>query len=482
MKVKSKIWLTGLSLVIAVAGIFWFGPSDQKIVHGMIIATEVPYEVDLINDNLGIDGRYIPGSRIVALDSEPGDSHEPLVLTDGFYSARSPEVSYSGDQLVFSGQKSEGDAWQVYTLDLRSFELFQVTQGKDYCTDPAWLPDGRIAYSMLVDAGFIRPIHVLYACKPDGSDEKRLTFHPNSSFSASVFADGRILIQSEQRYPENGTRQMLALRTDGTKSELFFKNDLDAIPVSRAWEALDGYVYFIEKGQNGSGSGHLASVAQGYPMSSYNKILYNLETDFHSLYPMIDGDLMIASRESAEQPFCLSIFNIEDSSTTDQIFSYYGWHLIEPVIVEVRPVPLQLPTIVDETKNKGTLLCLDVDLSMDDPVNIKHGKKETEVIRIFGLNEMLGEIPVEEDGSFYIEIDADTPVRFQTVNAQGELLRGHSAWIWVRPNEKRSCIGCHEDHELAPENKVPDALYAGLVSLPEGKRTQAIVLNEKRFE
>ena len=77
--------------------------------------------------------------------------------------------------------------------------------------------------------------------------------------------------------------------------------------------------------------------------------------------------------------------------------------------------------------------------------------------------------------SFYIELDADMPVRFQTIDKDGEVLRGPSAWIWLRPGERRSCIGCHEDRELAPENKVPEALYTGIVSLPQGTRTESIV-------
>ena len=67
----------------------------------------------------------------------------------------------------------------------------------------------------------------------------------------------------------------------------------------------------------------------------------------------------------------------------------------------------------------------------------------------------------------------------ESTTAASWAVRGPSSWIWIRPGEKRSCIGCHEDPELAPENKVPDALYAGLISLPDGTRTEAIVLNGK---
>jgi hypothetical protein len=204
----------------------------------------------------------------------------------------------------------------------------------------------------------------------------------------------------------------------------------------------------------------------------------NLKGDFHSLYPDMNGDVLVSYREAEGKPFGLYAYDFENSTPEELVYTNDEFHIIEPVMVEIRPVPLKLPAIVDETKEKGTLLCLNTDLSMDSVTHSEKADRKTKKVQIFGLEGMLGELLVEEDGSFYIEIDADTPVRFQTLDANGEILRGPSSWIWVRPNEKRSCMGCHEDRELAPENKVPDALYAGIVKLPEGERAEAIILNE----
>jgi hypothetical protein len=205
----------------------------------------------------------------------------------------------------------------------------------------------------------------------------------------------------------------------------------------------------------------------------------NSNLEFHSLYPCSDGTLLVSCRESGKQPFGLYTFNAGNATRTSLVYLNDGSHIIEPVVLESHPLPRKLPLSVDMAKEKGTLLCLNTDLSIDPVKSVDNEDGKTEKVQVWGMEGMLGEAPVEKDGSFYIEIDADTPVRFQTLNSKGEVLRGPSSWIYVRPNEKRSCIGCHEDPELAPENKVPEALYAGRVSLPEGKRTEAIVLNEK---
>ncbi|MGB2985039.1 MAG: hypothetical protein WBE26_04075, partial [Phycisphaerae bacterium] len=70
---------------------------------------------------------------------------------------------------------------------------------------------------------------------------------------------------------------------------------------------------------------------------------------------------------------------------------------------------------------------------------------------------LLGQVPVEEDGSFHIEVPADVPVQLQTLDANGMALRS-CGWIWVKHHEPRGCIGCHEDPELTPENRFVQAL------------------------
>ena len=65
---------------------------------------------------------------------------------------------------------------------------------------------------------------------------------------------------------------------------------------------------------------------------------------------------------------------------------------------------------------------------------------------------LLGEAPVEADGSFHIDIPADLPVQLQILDDDGMAL-STCGWIWTRPREFRGCIGCHEDPELTPENR-----------------------------
>ncbi|MHC4737089.1 MAG: HzsA-related protein, partial [Planctomycetota bacterium] len=86
---------------------------------------------------------------------------------------------------------------------------------------------------------------------------------------------------------------------------------------------------------------------------------------------------------------------------------------------------------------------------------------------------VLGEIDIEEDGSFNIEIPANTPIELQTLDAEGMALQSCS-WIWAKNHEPRGCIGCHEDGELTPENTLAKSVTRPSIKLtlpPERRRT-----------
>ena len=84
---------------------------------------------------------------------------------------------------------------------------------------------------------------------------------------------------------------------------------------------------------------------------------------------------------------------------------------------------------------------------------------------------LLGELPLAEDGSYQVQLPANTPVQLQLVDADGLALRS-SAWLWVRNHDAQGCVGCHEDRERTPPNRLVKALQAAapVLDLPPDKR------------
>ncbi|MHC4212108.1 MAG: HzsA-related protein, partial [Planctomycetota bacterium] len=71
---------------------------------------------------------------------------------------------------------------------------------------------------------------------------------------------------------------------------------------------------------------------------------------------------------------------------------------------------------------------------------------------------VLGTTPLAADGSFFIEIPADRIFHFQILDADREVVGNQLIWMFARPGETKSCIGCHEKRDNATlPNHFPQA-------------------------
>lgn len=57
---------------------------------------------------------------------------------------------------------------------------------------------------------------------------------------------------------------------------------------------------------------------------------------------------------------------------------------------------------------------------------------------------ILGTVPVEEDGSAYFEVPANTFVYFQLLDGQKRMIHSMRSGINLQPGETQGCVGCHE--------------------------------------
>ena len=84
----------------------------------------------------------------------------------------------------------------------------------------------------------------------------------------------------------------------------------------------------------------------------------------------------------------------------------------------------------------------------------------------FEMTQVLGYAPIEPDGSFKLNVPADTPIALSVIDSQGRAFQTHTNWIQVRPGERRTCDGCHSPRRGAAINSgaVVNAIPAGIVS------------------
>jgi len=70
----------------------------------------------------------------------------------------------------------------------------------------------------------------------------------------------------------------------------------------------------------------------------------------------------------------------------------------------------------------------------------------------------LGTVPVHPDGSFYVEVPADTPIRFELLDGDGRMLVHETEFNYVRGGETKGCVGCHEPRKTSVANRRPAAM------------------------
>lgn len=76
----------------------------------------------------------------------------------------------------------------------------------------------------------------------------------------------------------------------------------------------------------------------------------------------------------------------------------------------------------------------------------------------FERQRILGYAPVEADGSFRVEVPADTSLTLHVVDDEGRSFKVKENWLQVRPGENRTCNGCHSPRRGQPQRPAQDAI------------------------
>jgi hypothetical protein len=431
-----------LVLVISAFSMFFFGNRKDNVNHDQIIFTQIPVQAFKA-------GSIFPErARIVSINSSnPESSFE--ILSKEFYSARSPHTSFDGTRVLFSGKLNSESIWQIFEIDLNSHKFIQLTDQPANCTDPAYLPDGNVLFSQEIEDDVTGKSFALFKTNKENSKEQ-ITFHPHKDLLSTVSLDGRVITNSIQIFPMPGKAKLLAMRPDGTKATLYYQSPEGYTPVSRGYEIPNDQFVFIEESDD-LVIRELVSISINRPLNSRASLA---KGGFYDVYPTNDNNLIISYQENPEQPIGLFLFNPIHKKVGVKIYLDNDYHSLEVVESSKRIIPKKLPTRVDHLSETGKMICMSTHITDLDPEN----EYRTNSVLVMGMNNILGNVEVEKDGSFYIEIEADKPVRFQALDADGNEILEPSSWLWVRPNESQGCVGCHADRELAPNNQVPEAI------------------------
>jgi len=417
------------------------------------------------------------------------------VLTAGFHSAADPEVSFDGRSILFAAKRAAGDPWCVFEMRADGSDARPITCGAGGARQPVYQstvytitatnvePWVQVAFvgedpGERDEAG-LAPHTSLWSCKTDGTTLRRLTFNLSNDRDPVILPDGRMIYAGWLRSPGGGDRMaLLGVNEDGTDYQTYAGEQglrVRRMPAPTA----SGLVVFVEADRlDEDGGGRLASVSQVRPLHSYRSLTSAADGLFRAPSPLPDGRVLVAWQPATRgEPFAIFRFD-PATGAREKAFAERGWHSVQAKLLAPRPMPDARSSVVRDDDPEGTLFTIDVGIQAPGEGLPRGAVKALRVVEGVPaaadrsvVRRLLGEVEVADDGSYQVRVPANTPVQLSLLDASGNTLRT-SAWLWVRNHAAQGCVGCHEDPERAPPNRLMKALSAPapVLNPPPGKR------------
>lgn len=484
-------------VVIAIAG------SLVTLIPARAAPARLPIDTPILVTQLPADaevrGDPYAGARLLVVAPDG----RRRVLAPDFASTCNADVSFDGQRVLFAGQQAAGDPWRIWEIGVDGNGLRAISpeildaRGAIHVSTlftldspKPWFTTVFVARERSTD-GRATPWN-LYNIRLEGGEVRRLTFNLGDNVDPFQAADGRVLYAAERSPHEAGNdlrrTSLFAIHIEGADNELYGGTRgqrLQRMPCVTE----HGLVVFIESRQpSADGSGQLACVEQRRPHVTYRPL--TTDPGFRFLHPApLHGHEVLVARRPAADAGSWGVFRFDGATgRCEPVFDDPARHEVQAVVIAPRRQPDGHSTVVTVADTAGALYGLSCYTA--DPVRVA-GTRPGEIKRIRFLEGMpapapsastagglvprriIGEAPVESDGSFNVIVPADTPLLLQTLDERG-LALGTCGWVWVKPKENRGCIGCHDDPELVPENHYVQALRRlpdTLLTPPEARRS-----------
>lgn len=428
------------------------------------------------------------GRKLFALSPGAAGATPRLLVDAGRGALGSPSGSFDGQSILISMAYQDEPFYHIYRVPAGGGAPQRLTDGPFHDIDPVELPDGRIAFTSTRIGRFEEyhnpPSRSLFVMNSDGSGPRPLTHTIIFDNEPEVLADGRIVFIRSDNFFDRGKVETLlhAVHPDGAGgyTEFGLNNRPEYGRRLRAY--LCGSPAPLPDGRLAFLSGPGITIGKlGYP----SEHLQHLSVAAGDLAALPDGRLLCTTavnvpRETVQgkekkiiqEPSYEKIAVLDPASRPPRLTVIHtspGSPLHSPVYVGPRPRPLQLATKIDGDRERdpqatGVLFCQNARYTQKTTAGWQHVRairvlagegltvrsSHSYIVHAGSQVRELGTVPLAPDGSFAVEVPADTPIAFQAVDAEGRSELNEMSWIYVRPGERRGCIGCHHDRQVAP--------------------------------
>jgi len=286
-----------------------------------------------------------------------------------------------------------------------------------------------------------------------------------------VLPDGRILYQRWEYVDRSQVHfhHLWTTNPDGTGQMVYFGNMragsvfIDAKPIPETKQRVVG----INSPGHGSRehAGHVAIFAQKVGPDGAAGLRNISGRGYRDPYPLSKDAFLVARGNQAVL--------MDAAGKTELIYAlpaeFGGGDLHEPRPVVKRERERVIPPRVRLQQPTGRLVLADVYVgrnmkgvergdikkllvveTLSKPINFTGGMDPLSYGGTFTLERVLGTVPVEADGSAYIELPAMRSLFFVALDENDISVKRMQSFLTVQPGETTSCVGCHEQRTSTP--------------------------------
>lgn len=399
--------------------------------------------------------------------------------------------------------------YQIYEMNLDNKEMRPLTSTETYGSsfEPCYLPNGDIAFS---SARVVQHITCgwgdhsnLFIMNKDGKYARRVGYDQTNTAFPTLLNDGRVIF-TRRDYNDRGqsaAHALFQMNSDGSNQTAFYGNltgtpnsfhHARAIPNSQKVITIIGGYHTTQGGKlaimdvkHGTEKDQGILQLPGYtkPASgdNYNDTYGKQGTQYSNPYALTEKDYIVSIAPNNHSEYALYYLN--DIGERELLAKDPATSCLQAIPKRSRPLPPSRPSALDYTKDEGTFYVQNVYFG-PAAEGIKPGSiKKMRVIAIqfkpatigtsqgegpggcwdtviptghglasFDSKAIIGDATVYEDGSAMFTAPARKPVYFQLLDENNRVVQTMRSWATLMPNERFSCIGCHEDKMTAPLN------------------------------
>jgi len=405
-----------------------------------------------------------PGGKLCRLNLRTGKV--TTILDDPAGSVRDPQVHYDGRRILFSYRRGGTEHFRLYEVHADGTALRQVTPDAPYDDiEPTYLPDGGIMFCSSRCKRWVNcwltQVAVLYRCEADGSGLRPVSSNLEHDNTPWVLPDGRVLYQRWEYVDRSQVHyhHLWTTNPDGTGQMVYFGNMhpgvvmIDAKPVP----GTDKTVVIFSPGHGRRE--HAGSICVVDPRLGPDDrgSVRRVAAGGNYRDPWAFGEHAFLAAEGRR------LLLLDDTGRRKVLYTDPRLEVHEPRPLRPRARERVLAPRSSPSQATGRLVLADVHVgrnmagvrrgevrkllvleTLPKPINYTGGMDPLSYGGTFTLERVVGTVPVEPDGSAYLELPAMRSFFFVALDAGDMSVKRMQSFLTVQPGETTGCVGCHE--------------------------------------